>query len=63
MYGWEDEKHDWEFVGNFSVLEVAHRVPVHFSLKICKNCGAYMTDIPDSNEPGYETPSCTNIAK
>ena len=58
MYGWEDEKHDWEFIGKFTVLEIAHKVPVHFSLKICKNCGAYMTDHPDRNEPQYETPKC-----
>ena len=58
MYGWEDEKHDWEFVGNFSVVEIAHGIPVLFSVKICKNCGAYMTGDSDHNKPGYETPKC-----
>ena len=58
MYGWEDEKHDWKFIGNFNVVEVAHNMPVPFSLKICKNCGAYMTDNSDRNELGYETPKC-----
>ena len=25
-YGWEDEKHDWKSIGNFSVIEPSHKL-------------------------------------
>ena len=58
MHGWEDEKHNWVFIGNFSVLDKTGRTVVPFSLKICRYCRSYMTDNIDSNEPEYETPRC-----
>ena len=58
MYGWQDEKHDWEFIANLFALDIVHGMKVHFSVKKCKNCGAYMIDGRDESEPDYVTPKC-----
>lgn len=57
-YGWEDPNHEWAFMGNLSVFDVAHGMSIPFGLYRCNNCDALKMGNKKDHEDEYRTPWC-----
>ena len=58
QYGWEDENHEWKFIGNFSTYDFIHRITWPLALYKCHICDGYKTGPVESDKGNYETPEC-----
>ena len=61
QFGWEDERHVWEFIGNFTVHDFIHKINWPFSLWRCERCDAHKTGSVENDHGGYITPLCKEV--